>query len=155
MTAHYRYPYFNSHSEEKPARQRRVKLFAESAGLLPSRYQDANPYYEHLRHRIPWDHASLWESSIGTDFLLIEPYIELDAKKLAALGYCCITIPINLAPYGGGWSDVKGALPRTTSYLICPLNRQGDLRAIRASLIAATLTVPAWNYYSKGVHQHD
>jgi hypothetical protein len=140
------YPYYDSHEEEKPARQRRTRLFAEASGLTPRRITVADRLYQRLRHHVHTDHPTPWVSRVGTSMILVETYQALDLKALAKQGFVSIEIAPPLAPYCGGWNAAWGAQPLTRSYLTCSAQHRAELHSIASALMVASLSAPAWNF---------
>ena len=156
-------------ANESLSRARRVVLFSDSTYLKPTNFNETQ--FRNLTERLykagSCEHESYWKSSLGTKFILNEPYqVHPDYMlKLAAQGLVAKVVPTDLSPYCGGWDPTQGARPRTTSYLICDYRDSAELenlfihirnriylpanscRSLEAELI------PSWNCV-KGV-RHD
>jgi hypothetical protein len=178
------YSYFASHLSERPftkaiksskestanellARAHRIILFADSMCFKPVQYNDKQ--FGNLVKRLyeagSSEHVSFWKSSLGTKFIIIEPY-NLEPNyflNLGNQGLIAIPLTTNLSPYCGGWNPSPGAKPKTTSYLICDYKNLAELRGweirlrnaiyIRSSFnsLSPPLAIPAWNFV-KGIH---
>lgn len=143
------------------ARAYRVTLFADSTCFKPVQYNDKQ--FGNLKDRLyeagSSEHVSFWKSSLGTKFILNEPYgLESDyLHKLGNQGLIATLIPTNLSPYCGGWNSTPGAEPKTTSYLICDCKNLAELRGLEIALrnaiyirssfnsVSPPLAIPAWN----------
>jgi hypothetical protein len=130
---------------------RRTVLFADTTGLKPINIDKSSSEFEALdtlveRH-IYCDHVTYWQSSLGSKFLLNEPYfIESDyQEKLIGAGLVLIVVPTNSSPYCGRWNPDFGAPPGTTSYLICDKAHALELMQIDSLLTAGLLNAPEWN----------
>ena len=130
---------------------RRTVLFADTTGLKPINIDKSSSGFKTLdtlveRH-IYCDHVTYWQSSLGSKFLLNEPYfIESDyQEKLIGAGLVSIVAPTNLSPYCGRWNPAVGATPGTTSYLICDKAHVLELMQIDSLLKAGLLNAPEWN----------
>ena len=130
---------------------RRTVLFADTTGLKPINIDKSSSEFKALdtlveRH-IYCDHVTYWQSSLGSKFLLNEPYfIESDyQEKLIGAGLVLIVVPTNSSPYCGKWDPAVGATPGTTSYLICDKAHALELMQIDSLLKAGLLNAPEWN----------
>ena len=130
---------------------RRTVLFADTTGLKPINIDKSSSEFEALdtlveRH-IYCDHVTYWQSSLGSKFLLNEPYfIESDyQEKLIGAGLVLIVVPTNSSPYCGKWDPAVGATPGTTGYLICDKAHALELMQIDSLLKAGLLNAPEWN----------
>jgi hypothetical protein len=130
---------------------RRTVLFADTTGLKPINIDKSSSEFEALhtlveRH-IYCDHVTYWQSSLGSKFLLNEPYfIESGYQaKLIGAGLVSIVVPTNSSPYCGRWNPAVGATPGTTSYLICDKAHVLELMQIDSFLKAGLLNAPQWN----------
>ena len=134
---------------------RRTVLFADTTGLKPINIDKSSSGFKALdtlveRH-IYCDHVTYWQSSLGSKFLLNEPYfIESDyQEKLIGAGLVSIVVPTISSPYCGRWNPAVGATPGTTSYLICDKAHVLELMQIDSLLKAGLLNAPEWNDTAK------
>jgi hypothetical protein len=180
------YNYFASNLSEKPfpisadgssesvanellVRAYRVIEFADSACFKPVKFslKRFGNLLDRVRAAGSCDHLSFWISSLGTKFILNEPY-STDPNyflNLGQQGLIALAIPTNLSPYCGSWDPSPGAQPKTTSYLICDYRNLYELKGLEICLRNAIykqssfnaftppVLVPAWNCV-KGVN-HD
>jgi len=129
---------------------RRAVQFADSSGLIARKWK---PSDRALRNRaktfVGFDHTSSWSFGYGERFLLTEPYDNWGPGKFVALqqiGISAIRLPTNLSPYcGGRWDPTPGAMPWTTSYLLCDASASGCLQEVEDRLNDAVIGAPRWN----------
>jgi hypothetical protein len=102
-------------------RERRTALFLKVTGLKSTGTQSKarEKLLAKIGHHMTLDHVTYLELNSEL-FILNEPYHDhIEGERgLINDGLSVIKVPVNLSPYCGYFSDAKGALPRTTSYLI-------------------------------------
>lgn len=133
-------------------RARRCIHFADVTGLKPIVF-DAMKHGEFttaIRSSCNVDHPTVWVSSLGTIFLLNEPYTPLfdEGNTLVTAGFSYTEVPINMSPYCGGGrigSDSLGTDPGTRSYLITKAENHSELVSIQSKLIKARDSAMPWN----------
>ena len=140
MMLNYSDRYIN-HAPDLPeviARKRRLELFLTATGFDELRKKPD------FTDRIPKslvDHVSYWSDGLR-DFVLCEPYDHvLPVKPTAGLVY--IELPLEIAPYGGGWSDHADAKPGTRSLLFA--ENSSALNDIEIKLMVEGWHAPRWN----------
>ncbi len=146
-----RFDYDGSYTEWL-LRARRCIHFADVSGLKPIVF-DAKKHGSFLtaiRSSCNVDHPTVWVSSLGTLFLLNEPYTPLfDGRNtLGTAGFSYTEVPINMSPYCGGGrigSDCLGTDPGTRSYLITKAENHSELIAIQSKLVKAQDGAMPWN----------
>ena len=130
-------------------RSRRTILFADTAGLLSRKPQSTHQeLVERAKSIVRFDHTSAWSSGYGEELLLTEPYCDWGSVEFAALhkiGIEAIRLPTNLSPYCGRWDPTPGAMPWTTSYLLCDASASGCLQEVEDRLNDAVIGAPQWN----------
>jgi hypothetical protein len=133
-------------------RARRCIHFADVSGLKPIVF-DAKKhggFLTAIRSSCNVDHPTVWVSSLGTLFLLNEPYTPLfDGRNtLDTAGFSYFEVPINMSPYCGGGrigSDFLSTDPGTRSYLITKAENYSELVSIKSKLIKARYSAMPWN----------
>ena len=167
--SHFRpYPYCDVHTSERPRhiapsqfcnnvngyteqllRVRRVIAFADASRLNPQDFPNGRPkkFIDKIEIAAICDHRSIWMSDGGAVFYLLELYgrLEREHESLMKAGLIFAEVPVNLAPYGGGWNSDPGALPLSRSYLICDQEHAAELEAVRQRLQAVAELAPRWN----------
>ena len=125
---------------ETQARRRRLNLFKSLTGLKEVRRKPR--YFDHVprSHR---DHTSFWSDGTS-DYVLCEPYNpSLPMGHIPELSV--IGIPIEAAPYGGGWSDDPAAQPGTQGMLFGLSHDEARLSLLELMLYAEAFSSPRWN----------
>jgi hypothetical protein len=163
------YPYFDLQLSEKPltavshgssessanehlVRAYRAIEFADSVCFKPVQF--THKRFGNLLDRVcaagSCDHITYWISSLGTTFILNEPY-STDPNyfvNLGEQGLAARVIPIDLAPYCGGWDPTPDAKPKTTSYLICDYRKLAELKGLEICLRNAIYKYSSYNFYT-------
>jgi len=130
---------------------RRAVQFADSSGLVARKLKPSDRALMNRAETVAWfDHTTSWSSGYGygEELLLTEPYFEWGSVEFAALhqiGISAIRLPTNLSPYCGGWDPTPGAMPWTTSYLLCDASASGCLQEVEDRLNDAVIGAPQWN----------
>ena len=125
---------------ETQARRRRLNLFKSLTGLKEVRRKPR--YFDHVprSHR---DHTSFWSDGTS-DYVLCEPYNpSLPMGHIPELSV--IGIPIEVGPYGGGWSDDPAAQPGTQGLLFGLSRDEARLSQLELMLYAEAFSLPRWN----------
>lgn len=130
-------------------RVRRCIAFTDITGLHPTR-DVSNELLNSLKilsTLCNLDHVSIWRSSVGTMFILNEPYGKLEHVSgcLAKYGFAYIELPTQVSPYCGGWADQVGAVPCSTSYFISNHDSNDELLGIQLRIQAEASSLPLWN----------
>jgi hypothetical protein len=132
-----------NHAPEKletQARRRRLKLFKSLTGLKEVRRKPT--CFKHVP-RAYRDHTSFWSDG-RSDYVLCEPYnSSLPMGHLPGLSV--IGIPIEVGPYGGGWSDDPAVQPGTKSLLFGLSRDEARLSQLDLMLHAEVQWLPRWN----------
>ena len=125
---------------EAQARGRRLDLFKSLTGLKEVRRRSS------FLARVPRDyrdHTSFWTDG-PSDYVLCEPYDpRLPLNPIP--GLTAIVIPVEIAPYGGGWSDDPVAEAGTRGLLFGLLRDEARLRQLEQALRAQAPLLPKWN----------
>lgn len=125
---------------ETQARRRRLKLFKSLTGFKEVRRKPA--CFKHVPRGYR-DHTSCWSDGTSV-YVLCEPYtppLPVDHKP----GLSVIGIPIEVGPYGGGWSDDPAAQPGTLGLLFCLSRDEAWLSQLELMLHAEAQWLPRWN----------
>ena len=125
---------------ETHARKRRLDLFKLLTGFKEVRVKPS--FFD----RVPRgyrDHTSFW--SCGSQrFVLCEPYSpELPVAPLDRL--VVIILPIEIAPYGGGWWADPTSKPGTLGLLFGLPCNEARLSQLERSLNDSSRSAPRWN----------
>ena len=125
---------------ETQARRRRLKLFKSLTGFKEVRRKPA--CFKHVP-RAYSDHSSFWSDG-RSDYVLCEPYNpSLPMGHIPELSV--IGIPIEVGPYGGGWSDDPAAQPGTQGLLFGLSRDEARLSQLELMLHAEAQWLPRWN----------
>ena len=142
MKRNYSDRYIN-HAPELPeaiARKRRLKRFLTATDFDELRKK---PNFTDRIPRSLQDHVSYWSDDLR-EFVLCEPYDRvLPVKPIAGLVY--IELPIEIAPYCGGWSDHADGKPGTRSLLFALAENSSALKDIEIKLMVEGWQAPRWN----------
>ena len=125
---------------ETQARRRRLNLFKSLTGLMEVRRK---PTYFGRVPRSHRDHTSFWSDGTSV-YVLCEPYnpsLPMDYIP----GLTVIGIPIEIAPYGGRWSDDPAAQPGTQGLLFGLSRDEARLSQLELMLHAEAKWLPRWN----------
>ena len=128
---------------ETQARRRRLKLFKSLTGLKETRKKPN--YFD----RVPMgyrDHTSFWSDGTSV-YVLCEPYNPRLPVDYVA-GLTVVGVPIEVAPYGGGWSDDPAAQPGTRGLLFGLSHDQSRLSQLEQILHVNAQRLPRWNEVS-------
>jgi hypothetical protein len=126
--------------KETQARSRRLDLFKSITGLKERR---TKPSYLALVPRTYIDHISYWSYG-SSEYVLCEPYNHILPIDCPA-GLEVIVVPVEIAPYGGGWSDDPAAQPGTIGLLFGLSFDQGWLSQLERKLQDEAVWLPRWN----------
>jgi len=125
---------------ETQARRRRLNLFKSLTGLKEVRGKPA--CFKHVPRGYR-DHTSFWSDG-RSDYVLCEPYnASLPMGHIPGLSV--IGIPIEVGPYGGGWSDDPAAQPGTQGLLFGLSRDEARLSQLELMLHAEAQWLPRWN----------
>ena len=124
---------------ETQARRRRLNLFKLLTGFKEVRRKPA--CFKHVP-RSYRDHTSFWSDGTS-DYVLCEPYRPDHPEKLN--GLVVIVLPVEIAPYGGRWSDDPAAQPGTKSLLFGLSRDEARLSQLDLMLYAEAQWLPRWN----------
>jgi len=124
---------------ETQARRRRLNLFKLLMGFKEVRRKPA--CFKHVP-RSYRDHTSFWSDGTS-DYVLCEPYRPDHPEKLN--GLVVIVLPVEIAPYGGRWSDDPAAQPGTTSLLFGSDRQRSSFDELRLKFIIDAWDSPRWN----------
>ena len=125
---------------ETQARRRRLNLFKSLTGLKEVRGKPA--CFKHVPRGYR-DHTSFWSDG-RSDYVLCEPYNpSLPMGHIPELSV--IGIPIEVGPYGGGWSDDRAAQPGTQGLLFGLSHDEARLSLLELTLYAEAFSLPRWN----------
>ena len=125
---------------ETRARCRRLNLFKSLTGLKEVRRKPS--CFKHVPRGYR-NHASFWSDGTS-DYVLCEPYNpSLPVDHIPGLSV--IGIPIEVGPYGGGWSDDRAAQPGTQGMLFGLSRDEARLSQLVLMLHAEAQWLPRWN----------
>ena len=124
---------------ETQARRRRLNLFKLLTGFKEVRRKPACFKHVPTSYR---DHTSFWSDGTS-DYVLCEPYRPDHPEKLN--GLVVIVLPVEIAPYGGRWSDDPAAQPGTKSLLFGLSRDEARLSQLDLMLYAEAQWLPRWN----------
>ena len=124
---------------ETQARRRRLNLFKSLTGLKEVRRKPS--YFERVP-RCLRDHVSFLADDRHV-YTLCEPY-HLDLPEKLN-GLVVIVLPVEIAPYGGRWSDDPAAQPGTKSLLFGLSRDEARLSQMDLMLYAEAQWLPRWN----------
>ena len=128
---------------ETQARLRRLKLFKSSTGFKEVR---ATPNFFGRVPREYRDHVSFWFDG-DEYYVLSEPYNP--TLPIKALDRLVVTIlPVEIAPYGGGWSPSPASKPGTRGLLFCLARNKTRLGELERKLDNEAQHLPLWNKVS-------
>lgn len=165
------YPYFALSLSEKPitykydgstelsanedlVRAYRVTEFADATCFKPVKFTSrfGSLFCRAVEARLA-DNESFWISSLGTKFILseINNKDQIYFSNLGEQGLIATIIPTNLSPFGGGWDQTPGAIPQTTSYLICDYKNLAELKGLEICLRNAIYKRSSYNFYTSPV----
>ena len=132
-----------NHAPDLPeaiSRKRRLKLFLTATGFDELR---AKPDFTDRIPRSLKDHVSYWSDGLR-EFVLCEPYNHVQPVG-AMTGLVYIELPLEIAPYGGGWSDHADAKPGTRGLLFALAENSSALKDIEIKLMVEGWQAPRWN----------
>ena len=140
LTYEDRYTHHAPELLETHARKRRLGLFKSLTGFKEVR---AKPSFFDRVPRGYQDHTSFW--SCGSQrYVLCEPYNpELPVAPLDRL--VVIILPIEIAPYGGGWSADPTSKPGSLGLLFGLPRNEARLSQLEQMLEDAAEWLPRWN----------
>jgi hypothetical protein len=141
--------YFNHEDiPENRARKRRFKEFEVTSGLKEIlSYKNAKRLalkkLIKTNTKFSLDHTTFWELGNMT-VLMNEPY-RSKLEDFVSDKLYVVEIPVNIAPYCGGYDDTPGAVPGTKSFLITSILKKRQLDEVFKRLIEREKELPPWN----------